>query len=134
MYLPSWFTGSVSLIALGILLLTLPATFEGPLFLDIAEGHALSLLDTLALLPLIAGSTLLQWSIFKRRALFFEHMGARPGQASSLLFFGGLGLGLLLASAFSSFYWWWAIGAVIFAAAVLYAGILASKEKGEQVS
>jgi hypothetical protein len=35
------------------------------------------------------------------------------------LFFAGLGIGFLLASAFSSLFWWWAFGATLFAAMTL---------------
>ena len=42
-------------------------------------------------------------------------MGAhRTGAAGVLTFAAGVGLGLLLASAFSAFYWWWAVGAAMF--------------------
>jgi hypothetical protein len=38
----------------------------------------------------------------------------------------GLGLGLLLASAFSAFFWWWAIGAILFGAMLIVATIMAA--------
>ena len=38
-------------------------------------------------------------------------VGDRPARALQV---AGLGLGLLLASAFSTFWWWWAVGAGLF--------------------
>jgi hypothetical protein len=38
---------------------------------------------------------------------------------------GGVGLGLLVASAWSSFFWWWAIGAGLFTTAVVAAAVVA---------
>ena len=40
---------------------------------------------------------------------------------------GGLGLGFLLASAFSTFWWWWALGAILFGTVTLTAVITAAR-------
>ena len=46
---------------------------------------------------------------------------AAPGRSILVVFIGGFGLGLLIASAFSSFFWWWAIGAVLFVVKLIVA-------------
>ena len=48
-----------------------------------------------------------------------------PARAGTLLFVGGFGLGLLIASAFSAFFWWWAVGAVLFGTALVLAVVIA---------
>jgi hypothetical protein len=35
----------------------------------------------------------------------------------------GFGLGLLIASAFSTFFWWWAVGAALFGVALIVAAL-----------
>jgi len=55
-----------------------------------------------------------------------EALQRSPGIASLGIFVAGLGLGLLLASAFSAFFWWWAIGAILFGAMLIVATIMAA--------
>jgi len=81
-----WPAAPLGGVALGVAVLALPARMEGPPLVAISPGHALSLVDGVGVVPLVAGSL---W----------------------------LHVGLLLASAFSTFYWWWALGAAIFAVA-----------------
>ena len=45
--------------------------------------------------------------------------------AAGLTFAAGLGLGRLLASAFSAFYWWWRVGAALFVIANVAAVVVA---------
>jgi len=81
------------------------------------HGHALSLVDGVGVLPLVGGSVWLHAGLWRRRARVWRWAAARPGAASGMAFAAGLGLGLLLASAFSAFFWWWAVGGFLFAAA-----------------
>lgn len=113
--------------ALGVAMLAAPASVEGPILAPIAPGHALSVLDSIALVPLIFGSFALYAGLWHRRARLAGTARSRPGTAATWVFAGGLGLGLLLASAFSAFFWWWGIGAVLFALA-LAAAVLAARE------
>ena len=110
----SWPLGCLSLLAVGLAVLAVPARLEGPSLLVISPGHALSLIDVVGILPLIAGASWLHSGLWTRRAALKAWLRERPAVAGGYLFAAGLGLGLLLASAFSDFFWWWAIGALLF--------------------
>jgi hypothetical protein len=112
-----WPGGPIAAIALGLVILALPASVEGPTLLPISPGHALSLVDTVGVVPLVGGSLWLHAGLWRRRPRVARWARDNAGLAGALTFAAGLGLGLLLASAFSAFYWWWAVGAAIFAAA-----------------
>ena len=43
---------------IALMMLAAPTAVEGPVLLPISPGHALSVLDAIALLPLLAGSSL----------------------------------------------------------------------------
>jgi hypothetical protein len=120
-----WPGAAFAAMALGIAMLAAPASIEGPILLPIAPGHALSVLDTIAVVPLVIGSFVLYAGLWHRRARLAGVVRGGPGAAAIWVFTGGLGLGLLLASAFSAFFWWWAIGAVLFGLA-LVAAVLAA--------
>jgi hypothetical protein len=47
------------LFALALTLFVVPATLEGPVLVPISQGHGLSLVDVVALVPLLAGTALL---------------------------------------------------------------------------
>ena len=125
---PTWFGTGVALIALGLLGLALPDSLEGRDLLPISPGHGISVLDAFALLPLVSGVTLLQLGIWRRREKLAPHFVQRPLAAAGFCFAAGLGLGLLLASALSSFFWWWAVGAFVLVGALVQTGLLASRE------
>jgi hypothetical protein len=116
----SWPLGGVGLVAIALVLLAAPAHLEGPVLLPISPGHALSVLDSVALLPLLTGLAWLYLGIWLRRHRLYESMSASPGKGTLGVFAAGLGVGLLLASAFSTF-WWWAIGATLFLAMTMAA-------------
>jgi hypothetical protein len=109
------------LVTVAVLLLATPADLEGPVLFPISPGHALSVLDCIALVPLLAGMTWLYIGLWKRRKHILEVTQSSPGRSILVVFIGGFGLGLLIASAFSSFFWWWAIGAILFAAMLIVA-------------
>jgi hypothetical protein len=55
----SWLLGCAGLFALALLLFVVPAGLEGPVLVRISPGHGLSLVDLVALAPLLAGTGLL---------------------------------------------------------------------------
>ena len=57
----SWPLGGMGLVAIAIALLAAPAQFEGPVLIPIRPGHAPSVLDCVALLPLLTGLTWMYW-------------------------------------------------------------------------
>jgi hypothetical protein len=123
-----WWPAAPTLaIVSGIAVLALPAGLEGPTLLPISPGHGLSLVDTVGVVPLVAGSTWLHAGLWRRRNRLAPWARRRAGAAAGLTFATGLGLGLLLASAFSAFYWWWAVGAAIFAIANVAAVVVAAR-------
>ena len=96
------------------------------------EGHdpdrpATAAADAVGILPLAIGSALLYWLLRSRRFQLGVCVSARSATAVAAVFISGLGLGLLLASAFSSFFSWWAIGAVFFASIVVAASVVAAR-------
>ena len=111
-----WPAAPLVAVGLGVAVLALPSGVEGPPVVAISPGHALSAVDALGVLPLTAGAVWLQAGLWRRRAVLARWAGARPGAAAAW-FGAGLGLGLLLASAFSRFFWWWAVGAAVLAGA-----------------
>ncbi len=125
----AWPGGPAVVIALGLVILALPASVEGPPLLPISPGHALTLVDAAGVLPLAGGSTWLHAGLWRRRARLAGWSRRRLGAAAGLTFSAGLGLGLLLASAFSAFYWWWAVGAALFAIVNVAAVVLANRPR-----
>ena len=123
----SWPFEGVGLVAIGIALLAAPAQFEGPVLIPISPGHALSVLDSVALIPLLTGLAWLYWGIWARRYRLYDALRTSPGKGSLGIFVAGLGNGLLLASAFSTFWWWWAIGATLFLAMTVAAVVAATR-------
>jgi len=104
------------LVAVGLALLAVPARLEGPTLIEVGPGHAISVVDLAGLVPLVLGSRCLHSGLWKRRKGLEDWARERPWRAIGTFSAGALGLGLLLASAFSRFLWWWAVGAVLFVA------------------
>lgn len=117
----SWLLGSLGFVILSLGLFAAPARWEGPLLVSIGSGHALSVLDTIAIVPLLTGVHWLYLGLWQRRQQPHEFLEHSPDIACLGIFIAGLGLGLLVASAFSSFFWWWAIGALLFGAMLIIA-------------
>jgi len=120
-----WPAGPLGAVALGVAVLALPAEMEGPPLVAISPGHALSFVDGVGVIPLVAGSLWLHVGLWRRRSALVRWAQSRPATGIGLAFAAGLGLGLLLASAFSAFYWLWALGAAIFVAANAAAVVVA---------
>ncbi len=51
----SWPFGALGLVVIAIALLAAPAQVEGPVLVPISPGHALAVLDFVALIPLLVG-------------------------------------------------------------------------------
>ena len=51
-----WLLGCGTLFALALILFVVPAGLEGPVLVPISPGHGLSLVDVVALVPLLAGT------------------------------------------------------------------------------
>jgi hypothetical protein len=124
---PRWLLVAWGGIAVAVAMLALPAEWEGPQLLPISPGHTLSALDTAALVPLLVGVVALKAGTWRRRGHLAAAARRAPGRSGAGIFVGGLGLGLLFASAFSTFWWWWAIGALLLQAAALGASLAAAR-------
>lgn len=117
----NWVETGVSLVGVGLLGLLVPGQYEGPVLVPISPGHGLSMVDILALIPLVLGTGIVYWGLWNRRDRLLAASTANPTRWSIGVFVSGFGLGLLLASAFSTFWWWWAIGAGIVVVSLLAA-------------
>ena len=120
-----WLLGCGILFALAMVLFVVPAGLEGPVLVPISPGHGLSLVDVVALVPLLAGTGLLAGGLWQRRQKLDAALTRRPWLAIAGALVAGLGLGLLVASVFA-FFWWWAIGAALLAATLLAAAVVAT--------
>jgi hypothetical protein len=120
-----WLLGCGILFALAMVLFVVPAGLEGPVLVPISPGHGLSLVDVVALVPLLAGTGLLAGGLWQRRQELDAALTRRPWSAIAGAVVAGLGLGLLVASVFA-FFWWWAIGAALLSATLLAAAVVAT--------
>ena len=123
----SWPLAPLGIIVLAIALFATPTQFEGSVLVLISSGHALSVLDSFALVPLLLGLAWLYGGLWQRRQRLYYSISQAPNVSSVATFTAGLGLGFLLASAFSSFFWWWAIGAIIFSTITIFALIVVAR-------
>ncbi len=122
----SWPFGGLGLVAIAVALLAAPARVEGPVLLPVSPGHALSVLDSFAIVPLLIGTGWLQAGLWKRRERLYETILVSPARGGLGVFVAGAGLGLLLASVFPWF-WWWAVGATLFGAMLIAASVAATR-------
>jgi hypothetical protein len=126
-----WLLRCGTLFALALILFVVPAGLEGPVLVPISPGHGLSLVDVVALVPLLAGTGLLLGGLWQRRQRLDAALTRRPWSARVGAFVAGLGLGLLVASVFA-FFWWWAIGAALLTATLLAAALVAAGSEGAE--
>jgi hypothetical protein len=126
-----WLLRCGTLFALALILFVVPAGLEGPVLVPISPGHGLSLVDVVALVPLLAGTGLLLGGLWQRRQRLDVALTRRPWSARIGTFVAGLGLGLLVASVFA-FFWWWAIGAALLTATLLAAALVAAGSGGAE--
>ncbi len=122
-----WLSSGTFLVFVALLIFSVPDSFEGPLLKSISKGHAIHLVDAIAIVPLVVGSACLLIGLQIRRERLWVRVRESPGVGISTSFVSGAGLGLLLASAFSDFWWWWALGAGLFAATVILASIATTR-------
>jgi hypothetical protein len=124
----SWPWGPIGVLVLALTLFGAPAHLEGPVLIPISLGHALSVLDIVALVPLLGAVAWLAGGIWRRRGVVRQRLFDAPELFTAATFLGGAGLGLLIASAFSTFWWWWAVGAAVFGTFLLSAAFAARKK------
>lgn len=118
-----WLWSIIALLVIAFVIFALPASMEGPVLIPISPGHALSTTDMVALVPLLLANALLYYGFWRGRSKFWQFMSHSPGGAFVSILVAGIGLGLLIASAFSGFFGWWAIGAIIFCFFVIAAAV-----------
>ena len=119
-----WGLGAVTA---GLIVLALPASLEGPTLFRVSPGHAVSTVDAVGVILLCFGSLILYRLLWAQRLRLAQWTSRRPVLVLGGVFVSGLGLGLLVASAFSSFFWWWAVGAVLFGSTVVWASIAVTR-------
>ncbi len=122
----SWPFEAVSLVIIAIALLAAPVRVEGPVLVPVSPGHALAVLDTIALVPLLLGTGWLYSGLYKRRNRLYQTIRRSPEWGGLGVFLAGAGLGLQFASVLP-FFWWWAVGAVLFAAITVAALVAATR-------
>ena len=86
-----WLLGCGTLFALALILFVVPAGLEGPVLVPINPGHGLSLVDVVALVPLLAGTGLLLGGLWQRRQRLDVAPARRPRSARVGAFVAGLG-------------------------------------------
>jgi hypothetical protein len=122
-----WVQSALGLLAVSLALFAVPTQFEGPVLWDVSPGHAIAVLDGVAIVPLMAANWLLLHGLWRGRGALGNLLRRHPGRGSATIFAGGAGLGLLLASAFSAFFWWWAIGAALFGLVFVGCALIAGR-------
>jgi hypothetical protein len=122
-----WLVACGTLLVVALALFAVPAGLEGPTLVPISPGHALSVLDLLAVPPLLAATGILAIGLWRRRRRLAASISRSPGWATAVVFGAGAGLGLLLASVLE-FFWWWAISAALFTVALSAMTLSASRE------
>jgi hypothetical protein len=105
----------VALVLLGVGLLAVPGSSEGAVLVPISEGHGLSAVDTVGAGLLAVGGTWLEVLVIRR----LPRLGLSPRVLFGLGLVAGVGVGLVVASAFSGFFWWWAVGAAVLGLVIL---------------
>jgi hypothetical protein len=109
-----------ALTVVGVALLALPSSVEGPVLLPISEGHGLSALDSVGAGLLAIGATWLEVLVEVR----LPRLGLPPRAGFGLGLLAGLGVGLVVASVYSGLHWWWVVGAVAVGVAAVLLAVL----------
>ena len=100
-----WMTAS----AVGAILLALPD--RGDRLVNFSEAHGLTLVDGLGVAVLVAGWLPVAAAGWQRRNELMRSVDRST--ASGGIFVAGVGVGLIVASAFVDFAGWWAVGALL---------------------
>ena len=61
------FRYALGLLALGLAIMALPASLEGPVLVNIGPGHAVAVLDAIGLVPLVLGCALLYGGLWAQQ-------------------------------------------------------------------
>ncbi|MFC7481471.1 hypothetical protein ACFQX7_17520 [Luedemannella flava] len=77
------------------------------MLVPVSDGHGLSVLDGIGAGLLAVAVTWLEVLVVWR----LPRLALPPRALFGLGLLAGLGIGLVIASAFSGFFWWWAVGA-----------------------
>jgi hypothetical protein len=123
------FRWSIGLLGAAVAIFAIPSAYEGPVLVDVSAGHAIAVADAVAIAPLLVGTSLLYLGLWRERRHLLDRGRERPALAMLGTFVAGTGLGLLLASAFSSWFWWWAVGAALFGASLIGAAAMLSQPR-----
>jgi hypothetical protein len=121
-----WTLGFVLLLLLSLIVLAMPVRFEGPILVIITRSHGVTLSDVVGFVLLSVGWLAWAVGIWRRRRLVEAAVSASPGAAAVSAFVGGLGVGLLIASARTSS-WWLVLGAILLISAALGAVPIVSR-------
>jgi len=113
-----WTLGFVLLLVLSLIVLAMPARFEGPILVTITSQHGVTLSDVVGFVPLSVGWLAWLVGIWWRRRLVEAAIGASPRAAIISAFVGGIGVGLVIASVRTSS-WWLVVGAALLSAVAL---------------
>jgi hypothetical protein len=107
-----WTLGFVLLLVLSLIVLAMPARLEGPILVTITREHGLTLSDVVGFVPLSAGWLAWLVGIWRRRWQLEATISTSPRAATVSAFVGGVGVGLVIASARTSS-WWLVLGAAL---------------------
>ena len=107
-----WTLGFVLLLVLSVIVLAMPARFEGPILVTVTQRHGVTLSDVVGFVPLSVGWSAWVAGIWRRRRRVEAAISASPRAATVSAFGGGLGVGLVVASARASS-WWLVLGAAL---------------------
>jgi hypothetical protein len=124
-----WTLGFVVLLVLSVIVLAMPARFEGPILVTVTQRHGLTLSDVVGFVPLSVGWSAWAAGIWRRRRRVEAAISASPRAAAVSAFVGGLGVGLVIASARASS-WWLVLGAALLTAVALGAVPIVSRRAG----
>jgi hypothetical protein len=121
-----WTLGFVLLLVLSLIVLAMPARFEGPILVTITSDHGVTLSDVVGFVPLSVGWLAWLLGIWRRRGRLEAAISASPRAATVSAFVGGVGVGLVIASARTSS-WWLVLGAALLISVALGAVPIVSR-------
>jgi hypothetical protein len=121
-----WTLGFILLLVLSLIVLAMPARFEGPILVTITREHGVTLSDMVGFVPLSVGWLAWLVGIWRRRWRLEATISASPRAATVSAFVGGLGVGLVIASARTSL-WWLVLGAALLISVALGAVPIVSR-------
>ena len=121
-----WTLGFVLLLVLSVTVLAMPARFEGPILVTITQRHGLTLSDVVGFVPLSVGWSVWVVGVWRRRRRVEAAISVSPRAAAVSAFVGGVGVGLVIATARTSS-WWLVLGAALLTAVALGAVPIVSR-------